>query len=174
MPSSTKTLAAALLILAGAASIPASACRVLSKEEAARSRQEALVRMKAEVLALRDEADLVFIGYLSTLTHHDITVDAESSSPTIMRAHHATFIDPAEIKGKYPAGMALGFRTNQTRVVVSCQRDIRDSLPGEKDVGQTFLVYAKDGRILRANRVPESQLMDGRQEAELLRSGAAD
>lgn len=175
MPPSTKTFIAALLFLAGAAAIPASACRIVSKEEAARGRHEALVKMKAEVLALRDEADLVFVGYLSKLTHQDMTVDAASGSPTVMRAHHASFIDPTEIKGKYPTGLALGFTTNQTRVVVGCRgRDIRDSLPGEKDVGHTYLVYAKDGKILRTSRIPEVQLMDGRQEAELLRSRAAN
>lgn len=170
MPASIPTFVAVLLLLAGSAAIPASACRQYSAEEVARGREEALRRMQAEVLALRDEADLVFVGYLQKLTHHDMTVDDGSASPTIMRAHQASFLHPTEIKGKYPTGLALGFRTNQTRVVVNCQRDMRDSLPGEKDVGQTFLVYAKEGRILRVSRMPERQLMDGRQEAELLRS----
>lgn len=170
MPPSTKTLIATLLILTGAASIPASACRVLTKEEAARSQLEALARMKTEVLALRDEADLVFVGHLLKLTHHDVTVDAASGSPTILREHQATYTDTAEIKGKYPAGQALAFTTNRSRVVIDCRGDIRDSLPVEKDVGQTYLVYAKDGKILRTSRIPDIQLMDGKQEAELLRS----
>ncbi|BDT57351.1 hypothetical protein MasN3_08450 [Massilia varians] len=122
-----------MLLLAGSAAIPASACRLYSPEEVGRGREAALRTMQAKVLALRDEADLVFVGYLQKLTYHDMTVDAGSASPTVMRAHQASFLNPTEIKGKYPTGLALGFRTNQTLVVVNCHSNIQDSLPkGER------------------------------------------
>lgn len=166
-----KTLLAALLLVAGAAAIPASACRVLGPEEAARRQQEAVAETKAQLLALKDEADLVFVGRIAMLTSHEETLPSTSPIPHLVQVYGATFDLVEHIKGKYAAQQVLSFTRDKTRVVVGCgTRDVRDSLPRANGTGDMYLVYARAGKILRANRMPEWELMNGRQEAEFLRA----
>ncbi len=170
MPSPAKTFVAALIVLAGAVAIPASACRVYSPEEAAIKQKEALVRMKAELLALRDESELVFTGRLAMLTSHEETLPSSSPIPHLVQVYQATFDLVDDIKGNYKAQQVLEFRIDKTRIRVGCSSDIRDTQPRANGTGDMYLVYAKAGKILRANRIPETQMMNGRQETEFLRA----
>ena len=163
-------LALALVVVAGTLPLPAGACAIVSKEEAARRQLEALAKMKTDLLALKEEADLVFVGRLAKLTWHEETVDSGSGMPQVMRVHQALFDFADEIKGSYPAGQALEFTTNRSRVMIGCGSDLGQNMPKEKDAGDAHLVYAKAGKILRVNRIPDFQLMNGRQEVDFLRS----
>lgn len=165
-----KALLAALLLLAGATAIPASACRVYSPEEAARRQQETVAETKAQLLALREEADLVFVGRIAMLTSHEETLPSSSPIPHLVQVYGASFDLVEDIKGKYAAQQVLSFTRDKTRVVIGCGSDIRASLPRANGSGDMYLVYARAGKILRANRMPEWELMNGRQEAEFLRA----
>ncbi len=160
-----------LLVLSSAA--PAMACAILSPEQVAQKRKEGLETMKKDVRALMDEADQVFIGYLGKLTFYEETREPEAQFPNIVHVHQAHFRNVQQIKGTYKHDQPLEFVTSTTRIVIGCgYKDVRDSNPGEHGAGETYLVYAKDGKILRANRLPRppAGLMDGQQEADFLRA----
>ena len=167
-----RSLLLSLLVLSCTA--PALACSVLSPEQAAQKRKEGLDTMKTEVRALMDEADQVFVGYLGKLTFHEETREPEARFPNVMHVYQAYFRNVHQIKGKYEQDQPLEFVTSRTRIVISCgSDDVRDSNPGEHGAGETYLVYAKAGKILRTNRLPHAPagLMDGQQEADFLRAG---
>ncbi|MCC2974220.1 hypothetical protein [Massilia sp. IC2-476] len=166
-----RSLLLSLFVFTAAA--PALACAVLSPEQVAQKRKEGLETMKKDVRALMDEADQVFIGYLGKLTYRVETREPEARFPNIVHVNQAHFRNVQQIKGAYKDDQPLEFVTSQTRIVVGCgYRDIRDSNPGDHGAGETFLVYAKDGKILRTSLLPHAPvgLMDGQQEADFLRT----
>ena len=129
-----------------------------------------MAETKAQLLALRDEADLVFVGRIAMLTSQEETLPSSSPIPHLVQVYGASFDLVEDNKGKYAAQQVLSFTRDKTRVVIGCTRDIRDSLPRANGTGDMYLVYARAGKILRANRMPEWELMNGRQEAEFLRA----
>lgn len=160
-------LLVSLLLLAGASQ----ACVSLPPDQIEQKRKEQLAQMKTDLRALQDEADTVFIGYLGKLTHVEKVEDPEARFPNILLVHQAYFRNVQLIKGRYRQEQPLEFTTSKTRITISCRSELRDSQPGEHGAGETYLVYAKDGKILRTNRMPyqKSGLMDGQEEADFLR-----
>ena len=148
------------------------ACAIVTKEQAARSQQARIEQSKAEAIALRDEADLVFIGKLSQLTLSRETVNQTSGRDVVLHTYEVTFDFVQNIKGEYAKGQVLEFTLNKNLVYVGCgPRPFRSSLPKANGVDEVYLVYARAGTILRTNHIPEDvQPLKGYEEANYLRT----
>ncbi|VXB61983.1 hypothetical protein [Massilia sp. 9I] len=170
MKRSARSLLLSVLVLSSAA--PAMACAVLSPEQVVQKRKEGLEKMKTDVRALMDEADQVFVGYLGKLTYREETREPDARIPIIVHVNQAHFRNVQQIKGRYKDDQPLEFVTSQNRIMIGCGGEIRDTNPGDHGAGETFLVYAKDGKIIRTNLLPHvpAGLMDGQQEADFLRA----
>ena len=169
MNRTVRPLLLSLFLLSGAT--PAMACAILPPEQVAQKRQEGLETMRTEARALMNEADQVFVGYLGKLTFNEETREPQARIPLIAHVHQAYFRNVRQIKGTYDPSQPLEFVTIQNRVTIGCGGEFRDTNPGEHGAGETYLVYAKTGKILRTNRLPyvNYSLMDGQQEADFLR-----
>ncbi len=173
MPATHRALAT-LALLCALHPATASACAIVSKERAAQLQQERIERSKADALALKEEADLIFIGRLSQLSYERETVTESAGREVVLQKHWASFdLVHDTIKGNYTKGQVLEFTTNKNRVVISCDGTaFRSSLPRENGASETYLVYARDGKILRTNLIPaDVQPLRGYEEAKVLRDG---
>ncbi len=141
----------ALVLLAGLLPALGSACAIMNKEQAAERHRQIVDETKAEITRLKEQADLIFIGRLSKLTFEKEAVDKDG-----WQHHQAVFKVDRPIKGQYPEGQALQFATTRNRVWVSvgCRPQFWQ-LPTEKGEGEAYLVYAKEGTILRTNHIPD-------------------
>ena len=161
-----------LAVLCGVALAPALAMASppVSKEQAAEGQRKYLKEAREQMIALRDEADLVFVGRLASL---DVRREAREAGagkiPSVVDVYEAVFAPVDNIKGAYPRGQALTYEISQTRVMVGGRHRLTESLPKKNGAGDSYLVYAKEGKILRTNRYPDWQPMDARAEAALLR-----
>lgn len=141
----------ALVLVAGLQPALGSACAIMNKEQAAERQRQIVDETKAEITKLKEQADLIFIGRLSKLAFEKEAVDKDG-----WQHHQAVFTVDRPIKGHYPEGQALQFATSRNRVWVSvgCRPQFWQ-LPTEKGEGEAYLVYAKEGRILRTNHIPD-------------------
>lgn len=147
------------------------ACAVVAPEKQAEGHAKQLAAYKAEVAAIKEEADLIFVGSLSTLTSAPETVASASGQTRVLQHHQAVFRPFEQIKGDYRDGQALDYTTDKNRVVVGCGPAFR-TLPKENGAGEVYLVYAREGRILRTNHIPmDTQVLSGDEEAAFLRGG---
>lgn len=161
-----KTIVASLLFFSALHSASAQACAIAGPEERARRHQESIDRTKAAALALKEEADLVFVGTLAQLDFHRETVKNEEGREVVLQKHQAVFDRIEPIKGSYAKGQVLEYTVNKNRVWVGCGSVFRDNVPKENGVTERYLVYARDGKILRTNHIPEqSQVLGGYEEA---------
>jgi hypothetical protein len=150
-------------------SAPASACAVLTPEQAAEQRQRAIEEFKAKATAMKEEADLVFAGYLSRLTFHTEETTSASGQHQVLQKHQAVFDTVDDIKGHYEKGQVLEFTTIKNQVRIGCTPEFMQ-VPQENGVGERYLVYVRDGKIIRTNRQPmDTQVLNGHQEAAFLR-----
>jgi hypothetical protein len=143
-----------------------SACAILPKEQAEERHQKIVEEAKTATIALKEQADLIFVGSLTRLTVEQETVDGQ-----VLQHHQAFFDAYEEIKGQYPKGRALEYTTNKNRVWVSvgCRPEYWQ-LPKENGTREIYLVYAKDGKVLRTNHIPtDTQALSGREEAAFVR-----
>ena len=172
MNSPIKRLFACALLSSALHPASSLACAIVTKEEAARSRQARIEHSRAQAIALRDEADLVFIGKLSQLALSREAVDQTSGRNVVTLTYRATFDFVQNIKGEYAKGQELEFTINKHLVYVGCgPRPFRSSLPKANGVDEVYLVYARAGTILRTNHIPEDvQPMGGYEGAHHLRA----
>lgn len=172
MTSSPRNVLSLLLCAALLAPFAAGACAIATPEQQAEYRRKAVIKAKEDVLALRDRADLVFMGWLKRLDFHQETRDmGPGKHPQVLQVHEAVFDTVDVIKGTYTPGQTLTFTTNKSLVTISCGTDFMDSLPQENGVGEHYLVYAKDGVILRTNHAPRKpQVLQAHEEAQLMRA----
>jgi len=143
----------------------AGACSIMNKEQAAERHRQIVSEAKAEIVKLKEQADLIFIGRLSKLTFEREAVDKDG-----WQHHQAVFTVDRPIKGHYPEGQALQFATSKNRIWVSvaCRPQFWQ-LPTEKGEGEVYLVYAKEGTILRTNHIPDRpQALGGYEEAAFI------
>jgi hypothetical protein len=159
-----------LVLLACMHPIPGTACAVLPNDKDAERTRQIVEEAKAATSRLKDEADLIFIGYLKTLDVEQKTVDTPNG-PQVMQFHRALFDPMDDIKGHYPKGQALEFTVNKNEVWVSLGcRPQYWQLPKENGAGEVYLVYARDGKVLRTNHIPmDRQAMSGYEEAAFVR-----
>lgn len=167
----TRTTAASLLLLLTTlAAAPAQSCAMTGPENRARVQQERIDRTKAAALALKEEADLVFVGTLAQLTLQPETVKNDKGHEVVLHRHQAVFDQVDPIKGSYAKGQVLEYTVNKNLVQVRCGSVFRDNVPKENGVTERYLVYARDGKILRTNHIPEHpQVLSGLEEALHLR-----
>ena len=166
----TRKIPHALVLLACMHPVIGTACAVLPKDEAEERSRQIADEARAATSRLKDEADLIFIGYLKTLDVEQKTVDT-ANGPQVMQFHRALFDPMDEIKGQYPKGRALEFTVNKNEVWVSLGcRPQYWQLPKENGAGEVYLVYARDGKVLRTNHIPmDLQAMSGYEEAAFVR-----
>lgn len=158
-----------LFVLSCLHSAPAGACAILTPEQAAERHQRAVEEFKAKAAAMKEEADLVFAGYLSKLTFHKEETTSASGQYQVLQKHQAVFDFVTDIKGHYEKGQVLEFTTIKNRITVGCGPDFMQ-FPKENGVGERYLVYVKDGKILRTNHQPmDTQVLNGYEEANFLR-----
>ena len=174
MKSPTERVFAGLLLLLALQPAVSSACAHFTPEQAVRRQQQLIEHSKAEASALRDEADLVFIGKLSQLTLSREAIDQTAGHNVSIQTWGAVFEFADNIKGEHAKGQVLEFSVNKNLVYVGCgPRPFRSSLPKENGAGELYLVYARDGRILRTNHIPDDvQPLTGQEEARHLRTVA--
>lgn len=169
-----KSLTLAMLCSAGVSALPSYACAIAQKEVLESRHQAAVAEAKKEALVLREEADFVFTGRLSSLAFQDETVRSSSGAPQQIRVHRAVFDLVDNIKGTYSTGHALEFTVIRNRVVTSTcgHTDFRASFPKENGAGNVYLVYAGSGKLLRASIVLyDSQPLEGLEEVTFLKYG---
>jgi hypothetical protein len=171
MKNSAKTTLASVLFLCTLLPASVQACAILSKEEAARRQQARIEQTKAEAQALHAEADLVFIGHISRMTISKETVKDDLGREVLWQTHQLEFNVFDTIKGQYAKGQVLEFKVNKGRIEFGCGPiAFRSSLPRENGTGENYLVYARDGKILRTNHIPfDVQPLTGYEEASFLR-----
>ncbi|WP_323143154.1 hypothetical protein [Massilia phyllosphaerae] len=168
MRTPTTRLLFPLLVLHCAAGF---ACAIVPPEKQAETHAKHLAAYKAEVAAVKEEADLIFMGSLSTLTSTPETVTLASGQSRVLQHHQAVFLPWEQIKGVYRDGQVLDYTTDKNRVMVGCGPAFR-TLPKENGAGEVYLVYAREGRILRTNHIPmDAQVLSGYEEAAFLRGG---
>lgn len=160
-----------VLFSCGLFSNAAIACRNVSKEEGAALHVKHIAQAKSEALALRTEADLVFVGRLAQLTSRDELGPVEKGFQHPLQISEVVFDRVENIKGSYADGQALNFSISTNLVEVSCQIKFRNQrMPTENSVGQRFLVYAKGGTILRTNHIPMvREVLSGHEEEFVVR-----
>jgi hypothetical protein len=162
-----------LALLCVALPVTGNACAILSKEAAAEGHKRLVEETKKAALALMNESDMVFVGRMKHLTFYQETLDTPSGPPQLMQVHQAMFDSVDNIKGYYGEGTMLGYTIQKNRVTIACTPDFHQSLPKENGAGELYLVYVRDGKILRTNHIPqESQVLKGAEEAALLRAAA--
>jgi hypothetical protein len=145
------------------------ACAILTPEQAAEQHQRAIEEFKAKVMAMKEEADLIFEGRLSRLSSRTQEVTSPSGEWQLQQKFQAVFDIVDDIKGLYPKGQLLEFTTVRNRITVGCAPEFLQ-LPKENGAGARYLVYARDGKILRTNYIPtDTQVLDGRAEAAFIR-----
>lgn len=163
-----RTLAASFLLSAACA--PALACAIVPSEDRPRLQQERIDRTREAALALKEEADLVFVGTLSQLSFTKETARNEEGREVVLQKHKAVFDHVDLIKGNYDKGQALEYTVNKNRISVGCGYVFRDNVPRENGAGERYLVYARDGKILRTNLIPwQPQVLSGLEEALVVR-----
>lgn len=161
-----RAIAASLFLLATMPGAPAQACAIVRPEDRARLHQERIERSKADAFALKEEADLVFVGTLAQLSFQQETVKDEKGRELVLQKHQAVFdrVDP--IKGSYDKSQVLEYTVNKSLVWVGCGSRFRDIVPRENGATERYLVYARNGKILRTNHIPqEPQVLGGYEEA---------
>ena len=145
------------------------ACAVIPPEKLAEVRTRHVEAFKAEVAAIREEADLIFVGYLGRLTFSEQTATSAAGQAYVLRTYQAVFRPHQQIKGDYREGQVLDYTVNMNRVVVGCGPEFR-LLPKENGAGETYLVYARDGKIIRTNRIPtDTQALSAYEETAFIR-----
>lgn len=155
----------ALVLLAGLHPALGSACPNMTKEQGEALHRKIVDETKAEITKLKEQADLIFIGRLSKLSFEKEAVDKDG-----WQHHQAVFKVDRPIKGQYPEGQALQFATSRNRlwVPVGCRPQFWQ-LPTEKGEGESYLVYAKEGTIIRTNHIPDRpQAMGAYEEAAFI------
>lgn len=152
------------------APLAATACAIVTPEQRAEYRRKAVDKAKEDVLALRDRSDLVFMGRLKRLDFHEETRNmGPGKRPQVLQVHEAVFESISNIKGEYAPEQALSFTTVKNQVTIGCGAVFMDSLPQENGAGERYLVYARDGVILRTNHVPHKpQVLSAYEEAQLM------
>jgi len=147
------------------------ACAILdAAQEAQRSRQ-IVAAFKTAALALKEQADLVFVGRLATLASAPETAMLPNGGPQLFQKHQAVFERVDAIKGHYAEGQVLEFTTDKNRVSISCNPPFW-VFPKENGAGERYLVYARDGKILRTNHIPAgTQAMGAYAEQALIGGG---
>jgi hypothetical protein len=144
----------------------AMACAILPPDLDRERGRKIVEEFKEATNKLKQDADLIFIGRITRL---DFQHETDEKSPR--QLYLAEFAVGDEIKGHYPAGQALELTKYKYRVFlpVGCRRDYWQ-LPKENGVGESYLVYAKDGKILRTNHVVmDEQSMSAYDEAAFVR-----
>jgi hypothetical protein len=144
----------------------AMACAILPPDLDRERNRKIVEEFKDLTGKLKQDADLIFIGRLTRL---DFQYETDEKSPRLL--YLAEFAVGDEIKGLYPAGQALEFTRYKYRVFlpVGCRRDYWQ-LPKENGVGESYLVYARDGKILRTNHIDmDEQSMPAYDEAAFVR-----
>jgi hypothetical protein len=157
-----KHLAPRLFLALLCVALPAAthACENLSQEQARKA-----------ALALLSDADSVFVGRMKQLTFYQETLDSPSGPPQVLQVHQTMFEQIDNIKGYYAEGTMLGYTVDKSKGASACGPDFHRSLPKENGAGETYLVYVRDGKILRTNMIPlETQVLKGAEEAALLRA----
>ena len=159
-----------LLVLACMHPSLVTACAVLPKDQAAERSRQIVAEAKAATLKLKDDADLIFIGYLKTLDVEKETVDTPHGKQAVL--HYVALFDSLdEIKGHYSTDRTLEFTVNPNEVWVplGCRPQYWQ-LPKGNGAGEMYLVYARDGKVLRTNHIPmDRQAMSGYEEAAFVR-----
>ncbi|NIA57841.1 hypothetical protein HAV22_29870 [Massilia sp. TW-1] len=159
-----------LLVLACMHPSLALACAVLPNDKAAERSRQIVDEAKAATLKLKDDADQIFIGYLKTFDVEKETVDTPHGKQAVL--HYVALFDSLEeIKGHYPKERTLEFTVNpnEVRVPVGCRPQYWQ-LPKGNGAGEMYLVYARDGKLLRTNHIPmDRQAMSGYEEAAFVR-----
>lgn len=159
-----------LFMLACAHPSLATACAVLPKDQAAERSRQIVDEAKAATLKLKENADQIFIGYLKTLDVEKATIDTPNGKQAVL--HYVALFDAVdEIKGHYPNERTLEFTVNPNEVWVSLGcRPQYWQLPKGNGAGEMYLVYARDGKVLRTNHIPmDPQAMSGYEEAAFVR-----
>jgi len=160
----------ALVLMACTHPVPGTACAILPADEDAARTREIVAEAKAQTLKQKDEADLVFVGFLKKL---DVEREngATQNGQWDLQHYHALFEANEEIKGQYPTGQALEYTVDMRKVSVpgNC-RPPYWQFPKENGVGEMYLVYARDGKVLRTNHIQlDRQALSGIEEASLVR-----
>lgn len=150
---------------------PSMACRVLTKEEVEAGREERIEAFKAGARSLHKEAEFVFVGRMSKLTFQEEGDGTGTGKSDLRSVYLAVFDSIDNIKGAYGQNKSLTFTING-RIVINCDRPpFSEALPSVYGTGEWYLVYGRDGKILRANQLSgKLQTLNGRDEADFVRS----
>jgi hypothetical protein len=144
----------------------AMACAILPPDLDRERGRKIVEEFKDLTSKLKQDADLIFIGRITRL---DYQHETDEKSPG--QLYLTEFAVGEEIKGHYPAGQALELTMHKNHVVigVGCRLPYWQ-LPKENGIGESYLVYAKDGKILRTNHiVMDEQSMSAYDEVAFLR-----
>ncbi len=155
-----------LLMLGGLQAMPALACPNMTREQGEALHRKFVEEVKTATTALQEKADLIFIGRLSRLG-----AEQDTAGQPGLQHYQALFDVDEEIKGHYPAGQALTYTVNKNlvRMPIGCRPQYWQ-LPKENGAGESYLVYARGGEILRTNHIPtDTQTLSGQEEAEFVR-----
>lgn len=151
-----KILLIAMLVNSTLVSSSALACRIRSSADDAHEIKARVVQQaRTDALALKDEADMVFVGRLAQLTFHIEQRSNDRGEERVVQVHQARFDLIDNIKGSYQEGRELLYTIDKGRVSIGCTTSIKDqSVPFENGAGNRYLVYVKKGIVLRTNQLP--------------------
>ncbi|WP_156116559.1 hypothetical protein [Massilia sp. 9096] len=154
-----------LVLLSCVLPAAAMACAILPQDKDLERSRKIVDEFKEATSKLMADADLIFVGHITKL---DYQRDTDEKSPG--RVYLAQFVATDEIKGQYPRGQALELTLhNRVYLPLGC-RPAYWQLPKENGVGEAYLVYAKDGKILRTNHiVTDRQAMSAYEEEQFVR-----
>jgi len=145
------------------------ACAIVAPDKLAEVRAQHVAAFKAGVAAISEEADLIFVGRLSKLTFSEENAAAAYGPTDRLRLYQAVFKPYEQIKGAYREGEVLGYTVKVNRVVVGCGPELH-LLPKENGAGETYLVYAREGKVIRTNRIQtDTQTLSAEEETASIR-----
>jgi hypothetical protein len=162
----SRQLFRSLIFLSSLLPAAAMACAILPPDLDRERNRKIVEEFKDLTGKLKQDADLIFIGRITRLDYQHETDDKWPG-----QLYLAEFAVGEEIKGHYPAGQALEFTMHKNHVVIGLGcRFPYWQLPKENGVGESYLVYARDGNILRTNHIDmDEQSMPAYDEAAFVR-----
>jgi len=145
------------------------ACAIVPPERQAEVHAQDVEACKARVAAIKEEADLIFVGYLARLTFSRQPAISASGQESAVQTYRAEFRASEQVKGEYQESRVLEYTIDKNRVVVGCGPEFRQ-LPKENGAGERYLMYARDGKIIRTNPIPTApQILTACEETAFIR-----
>jgi len=152
---------------------PVFACQVLSGEAGLLQQGRLAAEARKAVVALKNDADQVFIGRLNKLAAHQGSRALPAGTEQRVETYQVMFDSIENVKGNYVDSQVLIFSTVKNLIELHCLHTFQTpSFPKENGIGYRYIVYAKAGIVVRAHQIPsQHQPISAYEEAEILHAG---